>query len=593
MRTSSPTFRSCPSREIARPACLDLARISIAGAAFAILAACGGGGSDSGQKDAAQRVGVVAPPNDGAPPIGGTPAPTTSAADATRLLDQASFGPTAAAVADVQSRGAAGWVDSQLATTATGYAPLDYIDPNSAVGCPTGSVSTCFRDNYTPFPVQLQFFANAVNGGDQLRQRVALAWSQIFVISGIDIKETYGMRAYQQMLLDNAFSNYRVLLERVTLSPAMGDYLDMVNNDKPNPAKGLEPNENYAREVLQLFSIGLVKLNPDGTPITDASGVPVPTYDQDTVEGFAHAFTGWTYAPRPGATSKWTNARNYLGNMVAFESHHDVAGKTLLAGKVLPPGQTAAKDLADALDTIYNNPNVGPFIGRQMIRFLVTSNPTPAYVARITAVFNDNGVGVRGDMGAVVRAILLDPEARGDAKTDLAYGKLREPSVFVAGIARALNAKTDGVYLNAQSGAMGQSIFSPSSVFSFYSPDNTLPGSAFLLAPQFALTNTTTNVARFNFLNALLYSASGIAADPSVTGSIGTKIDLTAYTPFAGTPSTLVDKLDAALTHSTLASTEKNAIVTAVNAVAASDAVGRTRAAAYLVLASPRYQITR
>ena len=561
-------------------------RLLAAASLLALLAACGGGGgSNSEPKDSAKAI-----PNFIGPP---TPVFEGTAPDATRLLDQASFGPTPSAVAEAQNMGASAWVDDQLAMPATGYAAIGYIDPNNNVGCPTGSPPTCFRDNYTSFPLQLQFFHNAVNGADQLRQRVAFAYSQIFVISGIDIKETYGMRAYQQMLLDNAFSNYRVLLEHVTLNAGMGDYLDMVNNDKPNPSRGLEPNENYAREVLQLFSIGLARLNPDGSVIKDTNGIAVPTYDQDTVEGFAHTFTGWTYAPRPGATSRWTNPRNYLGDMVPFDAHHDMASKLLLNGKTLSTGQTPQRDLADALDNIFSHPNVGPFIGRQMIQFLVTSNPTPQYVARITAVFNDNGQGVRGDMKAVIRAILLDAEARGDSKTDIAYGKLRDPAVYAASLARAFGAKTDGVYLNSQSGAMGQAVYVPGSVFNFYPPDYALPNSATLVAPQFGVQNTTTTVARFNFVYALLFSANGIAPDNSVPGAIGTKIDLSGYTSFAATPATLVDQLDALMTHTTLTSTEKNAIVTAVNAVPVSDTLGRVRSAAYLIAASPRYQITR
>ena len=517
--------------------------------------------------------------------------PRTSGPTVLRLLDQATFGPTDADLASVQAVGAAKWVDAQLAMPATGYAAIAYIDANSAVGCPTGAVATCYRDNYTPFPVQLQFFRNAVTGADQLRQRVAFAYSQIFVTSGIDIKPTYGVRAFQQMLLDNAFVNYRTLLQRVTLHPAMGDYLDMVNNDKPNTSR--EANENYAREVLQLFSIGLVKLNPDGSAVVDASGRKVPSYDETTVQGFARAFTGWTYAPVPGATSQWPNRVNYLGDMIAFEAHHDTTAKTLLNARTLGAGQTAAKDLADALDSIYQHPNVGAFIGRQLIQALVTSNPSPAYVARITAVFNDNGAGVRGDMKAVMRAILLDSEARDDRIADPAFGKLRDPAVYAASVARAFGAKTDGVYLSAQASAMGQGVYMAPSVFSFYPPDYALPGSATLVGPQFGLQNTTTTVARLNFLYSLLYSTNGIAADTSVAGSIGTRIDLSGYASLAGSPAKLVDQLDASMTHGTLTSTERNSIVSAVNAVAASDTLGRARMAAYLLAASPRYQITR
>ena len=566
------------------------AKYLAAASLFAVLAACGGGGSSSTDaKDALQKTGGAAPgPSGPASPI--LPQ-TLSAADATRLLDQATFGPTPAAVAEAQNAGAGAWVDAQLATAATGYPAIDYIDPNSAVGCPTGSVSTCFRDNYTPFPLQLVFFRNGMTGADQLRQRVAFAYSQIFVISGIDIKETYGMRAYQQMLLDNAFANYRTLIERVTLSPAMGDYLDMVNNDKPTAT--VQANENYAREVLQLFSIGLSKLNPDGTVVTDANGVAVPSYDQNVVQGFARAFTGWTYAARPGVTSRWTNARNYLGDMVPFAAHHDVATKTLLDGRVLPAGQTAQKDLADALDAIHNHPNVGTFVGRQMIQALVTSNPTPDYVARITAVFNDNGAGVRGDMKAVIRAILLDAEARGEGKSDIAYGKLRDPAVYAVSVARAFGGTSDGVYLNAQSAAMGQSVFTPPSVFSFYPPDYALPGSATLDGPQFGVQNTTTAVARLNYIYTLLYSTNGIAADASVIGSTGTRIDLSGFQNMASTPATLVDTLDAQLNHTSMSASERAAVVTAIGALAATDTLGRARMATYLLAASPRYQINR
>ncbi len=577
-----------PPGAAGRPAVAARRTTSSATAASALLVAslltaCGGGGGGSPSPAPV----AVAPPIAVAPPAPAAP----SANEAVRLLDQASFGPTATAVAAVQSQGVATWVDAQLAQPSTGYAAIDWIDANSAVGCPTGSAATCYRDHYTAYPLQLQFYRNALTGADQLRQRVALAYSQIFVASAIDIKPTYGMRGYQQMLLDDAFANYRTLLEHVTLSPAMGDYLDMVNNDKPSAT--VQTNENYAREVLQLFSIGLSKLNADGTVVTDANGVAVPSYDQSVVQGYARAFTGWTYAPRPGATSRWTNPVNYTDPLVAFDAHHDTAAKTVVDGKTLAAGQTAAKDLADALDSIYHHPNVGPFIGRQLIQALVTSNPTPAYVARISAVFADDGAGVRGDLKAVIRAILLDPEARGDVAAGTSYGKLRDPAVYTAAVARAMNATSDGVYLNAQATAMGQSVFTAPSVFSFYPPDYALPGSASLLAPQFGVENTTTSVARFNFAYALLNANNGIAPDATVAGSTGTQVDLSSLQALAATPTALVDRLDAQLTHQTMTATEKSAVTTAVGAVAATDTLGRARMAAYLVAVSPRYLIER
>jgi uncharacterized protein (DUF1800 family) len=212
------------------------------------------------------------------------------------------------------------------------------------------------------------------------------------------------------MFQNDAFGNFSTLLTDVTLSPVMGNYLDMVNNDKPG--NGVDPNENYAREVMQLFSIGLEQLNHDGTPQLDGSGNPIPTYDQDTIEGFAHTFTGWTYPTKPGATARWRNPEYYGGPMIPFDNHHDTGSKLLLNGVTLPAGGTTQGDLTAALQNIFNHPNVGPFISKQLIQRLVTSNPSPEYVSRVAGVFNDNGSGVRGDLKAVVTAILLDQEAR-------------------------------------------------------------------------------------------------------------------------------------------------------------------------------------
>jgi len=520
----------------------------------------------------------------------GTP---TTTSDAIRLLDQAAFGPSDTAIAAVVATGAAGWIDQQLAMPATGYAHYNYIDSKTTVGCPTGSDKYCLRENYSAFPIQLQFYRNAVSGPDQLRQRVALAWSQIFVVSGLEIKPVYAMREYEQMLLDNAFGNFRDLLQRVTLSPAMGDYLDLVRNDKPNPATGLQANENYARELMQLFTIGLVTLNPDGTPFKDARGATVPTFDLPAVQGLARALTGWTFAPKPGTASVWANPAYYFGAMVPFADHHDADAKTIVGNRTLPAGQTPEKDMADALDALFRHPNVGPFIGRQLIQFLVTSNPTPAYVTRVTAVFNNNGNGVRGDMKAVVRAILLDPEARGDSKSDPNYGKLREPAVWVASVARAFGGRTDGVFLHNAANTMGQSVFNADSVFNFYSPDDALPNSATLVAPQFGISTASSILARYNTANREVLINTGVTPDPNVAGSTGTFTDFTGYTALAATPSLLVDRMDALLNHATMSSTEKNAIVAAINGIPAWNTGARARTAAYLIVTSPTYQITR
>jgi uncharacterized protein (DUF1800 family) len=543
----------------------------------ATLAGCGGGSSGS-----------PPPP----PPVTGM-----STADAARLLEQASFGPTPSEVSRVAALGLAGYLGEQLTQPATGYSGFAFVPHTPAASCkydpanPTGTASLCARDNYSLFQVQRQFFTNALAGSDQLRQRVAFALSQVLVTSGVEIYEAYGMAAYQNLLLADAFGNYRQLLEDVTLSPVMGHYLDMANNDKPNPALGTSPNENYARELLQLFSIGVSQLNADGSLVRDAGGKPIPTYGQDVIEGFASVFTGWTYPARPGAASAWTNPINFEGRMAAFPAHHDPGAKLLLNGVTVPAGQAPEQDLKLALDTVFNHPNVGPFIGRQLIQHLVTSNPSPAYVARVAAVFADNGQGVRGDLAAVVRAILGDAEARGDAPASAAAGHLREPALFITSVLRGLGGKSDGVFLLGQASAMGQPIFTPPTVFNFYPPSYQLPGTS-TVAPEFFIHDAATALARANFLQALVYGG-GAAPDPTVINSIGTGVDLTALANAASTPAALLGQLSTQLLHGSLSPAARAAIMTALGALAPTDTLGQTRAAVYLVASSPQFQVER
>jgi len=385
-------------------------------------------------------------------------------ADAARFLAQATFGPIDADIAHLRSlvapNGGAGyqaWLNEQFAAPASSMTTYhDWV--GNTLGENTGNVlrEAWFLDALGgPDPQN-----NAVIHTDQLRQRVAFALSEIFVISDQNTlinQHPEGEVTYYDILSANAFGNFRVLLEKVTLSTDMGVYLNMVSNPRADLSQNRHPDENYAREINQLFSIGLVMLNADGSAQLQA-GQPVPTYTQPTITAFAHVFTGWNWASCTSGNYLNCGYQNndFTQPMAAFAAWHDngsdltndIVNKQLLSypgavnGGLLAPGGTPQSDLAFALDNIFNHPNVGPFIGKQLIQRLVTSNPSPAYVQRVTSVFNNNGSGVRGDLKAVVQAILLDPEARlGPYRFPDSFGKLREPLLRMTHFWRAMSAR--------------------------------------------------------------------------------------------------------------------------------------------------------
>jgi len=520
-------------------------------------------------------------------PAGGAqqppPASGPSTADVVRFLEQATFGPTPALISHVKEVGFDRFLDEQFNATASSYPTLPlYPTTRDAATCPSNSA--CQRDNYTMYPLQNRFYVNALYGDDQLRQRLAFALHQIIVVSGVEITQPSWMAPYLQLLDRDAFGNFRQLLYEISRNPAMGNYLDINGNTRTRP------NENYGREVLQLFSIGTVLLNSDGTPRIGADGLPIPSYTQGTVNSFARVFTGWRLAPAPVP-----GVPNYLDPMVPNEPQHDVGEKALLNGTVLPAGQSTMQDLDDAVDNIFSHPNVGPFIGRQLIQHLVTSNPSPAYVARVSAAFDGGVSGTRGDLRAVVKAILLDPEARGDRKTDPAYGRLRHPAQFVAGVLRAFNARSadrqaesDG-YLNPQSSAMGMDVFRPPSVFSYFSPAGTIPGSGGVRGPEFAIFTTSTSVRRINFVNTMVFSRIGV----STNAPSGTSIDVSGLLPLAGRPPELVAALDQLLMHDSMSAEMRDTVAKAVGTVAGSNPLKRVRTAVYLVLTSSQYQVEK
>jgi uncharacterized protein (DUF1800 family) len=491
----------------------------------------------------------------------GTP---VSSAAAVRFLEQSSFGPNLETVNQLQQLGFDTYLQNQFAATVTPYA-----NP---------------RLNDGVFDVGQRFFLNADAGGDQARERTAFALNELWVVAGDKISDPLGYTNYLRVLGQDALGNYQNLMMDVTLTPAMGHYLDMVDNDAPAP--GQHANENYAREIMQLFTLGLSQLNPDGTPVLDSSGNPVPTYTQNDVMDLGRAFTGWTYPVQPGKSQQTHNPEYYGGSMVPVESNHDTGTKTIL-GQTIPAGQSAEADLAAALNIIFNHPNVGPFVGRQLIEHLVTSNPSPAYVQRVaqafnTGTFNTYGSGKRGDMQATIAAILLDPEARrGDvASTSVnTDGKLREPVVMMMSVARAFHAQTDGGGFTYEGVGMSQQIFYPPTVFNFFPPVNPIAGTT-LNGPEFAIFNTVTSLARANFI------------DDAVYGGIGSNTQLD-FSPVVngGTPDQMVAWLDTLFLHSTTPDAMKQTILTALSALDPNDKNGQAQAAIYLYLSSSMYQV--
>jgi uncharacterized protein (DUF1800 family) len=495
------------------------------------------------------------------PLIVGNPPNTLSATAAARFLEQSTWGVTPLSLSHLQSVGIQAFLNEQFSA------------PKSTYPAPGPKDDMSF--------VQKRFFTNTLTGQDQLRQRVAFALSQITVISARKITDPNGFVLWENMLQNDAFGNYSTLLNDVTLSPGMGHYLDMVQNDKPDPVAGTTPNENYAREVMQLFSIGLVQLNPDGTPQLDGSGVPIPTYTQDTIEGFAHVFTGWAYPTKAGSTPSFYNGEYYGGPMIPFDSHHDSGAKLLLNGVSLPAGGTTTGDLNAALQNIFTHPNVGPFISKQLIQHLVTSNPSPDYIARIATVFNDNGSGVRGDLKAVVTAILLDPEARrGDDPTQAQPqdGHLKEPVLFMTNLMRAMNVTSDGSSLSDYASNMKQEPMFPPSVFNFYHPGYLIQGTT-LLGPEFEIFNTSTTIARTNFVDGLVHNCIGT----------GTATDTSDFVALAGNPGQMVDAMASIMLHGAMSPEMRNTVVTTVSAIP--DNTRRATSALYLIGSSSQFQV--
>jgi uncharacterized protein (DUF1800 family) len=513
-------------------------------------------------------------------------------AQASRFLAQASFGATRANLNALTASTLPQWIDQQFAQPLTSHKQnVEYL------------VDNFYDGNYNQGELANieSVFRFAAYGDDQLRQRAAWALSQIFVIgTGSPAVDSASGRIYLDVLNRNALGNYRQLLEDVTLSQSMGLYLSHIGNEKENPDTGRLPDENYAREIMQLFTIGLWQLNPDGTQKLDTQGKPIPTYGQDDIRGLAKVFTGFTISqclthPNPelcmyGSRLNWWQE----GVMVPFERFHSTSEKRFL-GRTLAPGRLARDDLEDALDTLFDHPNVGPFIGKQLIQRFVTSNPSPAYVRRVAAAFDDNGAGVRGDMKAVLRAILLDPEARDPNCMQAAHaGKLREPIVRWVQFLRAFtlpNTQGRAYYdFNRMRPAFGQWPLSSPSVFNFYRPTYAPAGAlrnAGLVAPEFQITHEYTIAATHNEFH--------LWASWDNNGDYGTHSDNYGWLiALGGDPARMVDELDMLLTYRTLSPISRAAMIEAIDAVPPHlGNKGRAKMALKLFYSSPDYLIQK
>jgi uncharacterized protein (DUF1800 family) len=528
------------------------------------------------------------------------------AGDSIRFLEQATFGPTNEAELHLRRVGLRRWIEEQTTQKFdvngnARYSTLPYpAQPLQPTIIPSTCNAACQRDNYSMYRLQNWMFQEALYGDDQqLRRRVAWALSQLLVVSGRDTQQASHMLAYLKVLDRNAFGNYRDLLYEITLNPAMGNYLDMVRSTRT------DPNENYGREILQLFSVGLNMLKKDGTPKLDINGNRIPTYNQDTINNFTKVFTGWNFCNNAGCPSSVPGLVNYIDPLVVDPALHDTTAKTLLSypGAIpnIPSGMTPEDDLNLALDNIFYHPNVAPFVSKSLIQQLVTSNPSGAYIERVATVFENNGQGVRGDLRAVVTAILLDPEARGDIKTDPDYGKLREPLLFVTSILRPFDPRSsnrstlsDGV-INSFTAGLDQDVFNAPSVFNYFPPDYIVPNTN-VVGPEYAILTTGTALKRPNFVNQMVFTTAGIPVNAALNIPNGTSISMTGMQALAAADATgglLVDQLNRLMMHGSMSASMRNSILQAVQAVSSANTLKRAQTAVYLVATSSQYEVQR
>jgi len=534
------------------------------------LAACGGGNGAIS----------AAPPTPTPPPPVVIVPPTQT--QASRFLSQTSMGATKVEIDKVVSQGYDAWITAQFATPrATSH--WDWL-------VAAGYNVAANQNNQNGFTNTV--WRQVISGEDQLRQRVTSALSN-FIVVGIDgimgtSYQQFAAAAYLDVLADNAFGNFRELIERVSLNLAMGYYLTFINNKKANPTTGAQPDENYARELMQLFTLGLYNLNADGT-LQLSGGNPVETYAPADVSGLARVFTGFR-----ADGSDFNTPDRARRPLIQLATDHETGAKTFL-GATIPAGTDGFASLKIALDTIFAHPNVPPFVSKQLIQRLITSNPSPAYVGRVSTIFANNGSGVRGDMKAVIRAILLDTEARSDASlTSTSAGKLREPVIRLTNWARAFgvtspsNAWAIGD-TNSQTTRLGQTIGKSPSVFNFfrpgYTPPNTVISTGQLVAPEFQVTNELSVVGYINYMQTLIQSGTG-----------DVKADYTSILTKATDSAALISEINLVLASGNLSTATIATIKTAVDAIGTTTPAllaNRVYTAILLTMASTDYIVQK
>ncbi|HEY5801543.1 MAG TPA: DUF1800 domain-containing protein [Burkholderiaceae bacterium] len=604
---------------MSRPVISRFHTVAISILLSSLLAACGGGSGGGASTGATPPVSnqpstptgttppvttptVPAPtpetpaaPTEPAPPV---VVPTATPTGAARFLAQATFGATAAEINAVNLNGYNGWLGDQF-----GKAPTARVAYMNEIKATLASGATLSQNNFFE-----AFWKQSVSSDDQLRQRVAFALSQIFVVSltdGTVGDYPRGVASYYDMLGANAFGNFRTLLEQVTLHPMMGIYLTSLRNEKESGTR--VPDQNYAREVMQLFTIGIYDLNADGT-LKLVNGKPVESYNNDDIVGMSRVMTGWSWAGPDKSNNRFAGGNAFVDRditpMQQYPNYHSTLEKKFL-GVSISGATTGEADLKAALDRLFTHPNTAPFFSRQLIQRLVTSNPSPAYVGRVAAVFADNGMGTRGDMKAVIRAILLDPEARNDTVASTAM-RLREPVLRYGNWMRTFNAKsTSGRFLIANTddplSSLGQTPMRSPSVFNFYRPgyvpSNTGIAQAGLVAPEFQITAETSVVGYLNTMRDVILNGTGSSRDVLP--------DYTAELALAGTPAALVDRVNLLLMANRMSATLRNKIVTAVGSItvpaatatnaAAVAAANKNRVALaiFLAMASPEYLVQK